>query len=694
MKKISYVTVALAATWFAVVTAWADQANEQQHAIPLQADSVSIDDDEEEVADSAMKTRKNTATQFNAIDYVMERRYRRSGDQFTTAWDDHLFVELGAGLQQIAPTSDGYGLTTATTAHFAIGKQFSPLHTVRLSLSGSYSYRRNNHVGFARLGGAADWIYSFSAYYDGYRPMRTLDISTVLGLGAHYKPRVAPTEKKLSADIHAGLQFRLYTGPQAYFVLEPQVGIATDNIDQSGSHNWRKYDFFYGANINFVYYLHNNLSPEEKERFMRKQPNGKLPEQWHTPWFFELAGGMNMAGSDELSLGETLGYSTTGSIGKWLSPVICLRGSAAFTTTTWKKDAVSTTTNENGYTNSQPYFNVGVRMEGMVNPLGFLNDFTWDKPFGFYIIAGGGVGIIQKNQSKKLRCKAISYSAGVKLWARLAQDVQFFIEPRYTYYDYKRPYTNVKSMFRRCNENGFALNVGMALYTRSRRYQNTAASVKALSGDKDGVSFSVGLGLGTNLVPRRTSYGGGVPYDILAFGECHYNNLSSVRLSFECVSLSANSLETSWDLDLSYPDNNYHRKSCKAMWNRRYNLGLLSLNYMLNATTLWAGRADRRFEIEAFAGPSLLVRLGDSAKLDGDETVLEGHAYQSRKSMKKATVWGVNGGFKLKCNVTDKIGVSLTPQLYVFKGYINLPGVRFMKGHIMETLNLGVQYNL
>lgn len=692
MRRISYVTVALMAAWLNVVAALANQTDEPS-TTSLPTDSVGIDNEEEEVGDTAVSIHKNSATGFNAIDYVMERRYRGSGYQFTTAWDDHLFIELGAGLRQVVPASDGYGLTTATTAHFALGKQFSPLHTVRLSLSGSYSYRRTNYAGFAQLGAAADWIYSFSTYYEGYKPSRTLDISTVLGFGAHYKPRVAANEKKLAGDVHAGLQFRIYTGPQAYFVVEPQVGVASDNIDLSGNHNWRKYDFFYGANVNFVYFLHNNLSPEERGRYLDKQKDGKLPPQWHTPWFFELAGGLNMASSDELSLGETLGNSTTASVGKWLSPVIGLRGSAAFTTTTWKKTPVSTTSNENGYTQSQPYFNVGVRMEGMVNLLGFLNDFSWEKPFGFYIIAGGGVGIIQKNQSKKLRCKAVSYSAGLKLWARLAQDVQFFVEPRYTYYDYKVPYSNV-SMFRRCNENGFALNVGMSLYTRSRRYQNTAASANAASTSKDGVSFSVGLGLGTNLVPKRSHYdGGGLPYNFLAYGECHYNSLSSVRLSLEYMSLSANSLESSWDLELNSTSANNNRKSCKAMWNRRYHLGMLSLNYMLNATTLWAGRAHRRFEIEAFAGPTILFRIGDSANLADGETVAEGHAYQTRRSMKKASVYGANGGFKLKYNATDNIAISLTPQIYVLKGYISLPGVQFMKGHVTETLNLGAQYN-
>lgn len=692
MRRISHINVALMAAWLTVVAALANPANEPPTP-PLPQDSVNIDDEGEEVADSAIKIRKNTATGFNAIDYVLERRYRGKGYQFTRAWDDHLFVELGAGLQQIVPASDGYGLTTTTTAHLALGKQFSPLHTVRLSLSGWYSYRRNTYSGFAQLGAAADWIYSFSSYYEGYKPSRTLDISTVLGLGAHYKPRVAANEKKLAGDIHAGLQFRIFTGPQAYFVVEPQVGVASDNIDLSGNHNWRKYDFFYGANINFVYYLHNNLAPEERGRYLDKQKDGSLPQLWHTPWFFELAGGLNMAGSDDLSLGETLGNSTTASVGKWLSPVIGLRGSAAFTTTTWKKAPVSTTSSEDGFTKSYPYFNVGVRMEGMVNPLGFLNDFSWEKPFGFYIIAGGGVGIIQKQQDKMLRCKAISYSAGVKLWARLGQDVHLFLEPRYTYYDYKVPYSNV-AMFRRCNENGFGLNVGMSLYTRSRRYQTTAASMNAPATDKDGASFSVGLGLGTNLVPKRFHYdGGGMPYDFLAYGEWHYNSLSSVRLSLEYISLSANSLETSWDYDLSSTATNNSRKSCKAMWTHRYHLGMISLNYMLNATTLWAGRANRRFEIEAFAGPTILFRLGDSAKLADGETVEEGHAYRTRQSMRKAKVYGANGGFKLKYNATDNISVSLTPQIYVLKGYISLPGVRFIKGHVMETLNLGAQYN-
>lgn len=642
--------------------------------------------------DTIRKSRQNTATGLNALDYLLERRYRRQGELFTKKWYDHLFLEAGAGVQETVPASDDYEILPMTVVHVGLGKQFNAMHTLRLSMSGAVGYQKEKYHRFMRVGVDADWIYSFSSYYGGYNPMRALDISTVLGAGLHYTSRARQAGEKIASEAHVGVQLKFYTGPHAYLVLEPQVGIASDNIDQSGKHNWRKMDFFYGANINFVYFLQNNLSPEQKRRFMAEHPGETTPSQWRMPWFLELAGGINTLGTGALSPAHTIGNSTTASLGLWLSPVVGLRGSGSFTTTAFDKETTTTTSSEKEYINYFHNFNTDIKVEALINPFGFSKTFSWESPFGVYIVAGGGVGLLQKNQSKMLRCKDLSYSVGLKLWARVERDIQLFIEPRYTYYDYKVPYNNV-SWSKHCHDDGYGVNVGVALNTRQRKYRYGYALL-ADDDRKNGIWFNVGLALGTNMKPTKKGYeGSGFGFNVQASAESHFGRLSAARLSFDYMSMTGNSLETTTDIT-TLENGTTQRKSCRAMWNRRYHLGLLSLNYMLNASNFFAGVDNRRFEIEVFGGPTMMFRIGDSQNLHSNEVVPEGHTYEPRKANLLKSVYGANGGLRLRCNITEKIAATLTPQVYIFKGACNLPGINFIKGHIFETLNLGVEYNL
>ena len=67
--------------------------------------------DDETIAKSRAAHGKNSAReegQFDAMDYVLDSRWRAYGEDFTNRWDDHLFVQFGGGLEQIASPSSNY----------------------------------------------------------------------------------------------------------------------------------------------------------------------------------------------------------------------------------------------------------------------------------------------------------------------------------------------------------------------------------------------------------------------------------------------------------------------------------------------------------------------------------------------------------------------------------------------------------
>lgn len=655
-----------------------------------------LDQADEEEGDTAVKSRRNVAKEFNALKYIMERRYRRYGDEFTKAWDDHLFIELGAGLQHIVPPSDNYELVDMTQLHLGVGKQFNRLHTARLSLNFTTGYLKKINYGFNRYGLAADWVFSLSSYFGGYKPSRLLDVSTVLGAGAQYTDKEKAQQNSLAAELHAGLQLRFFAGPQAYVSLEPYVGLVSDNIDESATRNWRRRDVFYGANLNFVYYLHNNLSPEERMRFVKKHiadNDSMMPDAWRAPWFFEASAGLRMVSSATLSNSETLGHAIGGAVGKWFSPAVGARLGLAAGTTTWLKEVTPATKTSPEVVLNRHNQNLDLRLEALINPFGFLPSFRWDAPAGAYITAGGGVGMLNKSQRETLRCQSTFLTAGLHLWAKLTNDLHLFVEPQYTRYSYKIPYSNV-DWAHRYNDNGWTLNVGLQISTRSRSYRSFVSGKAEYLASRPHFVVGLGVGGGFNLTHSLMAYGKtGLGYNAMTALEYHFNDISAVRLAFEYMTLSGRTWESATYIDRSYPGEETSKKRT-VLYDRHYGQGIVALNYMVNMSNLTGGFDIRRFEAEAFAGPVMILLLNNSRTLAGGEVIEPDHELVPAQERLRKCKWGANAGIKLRYNLWRGLSLTFTPQIYVLGAQQRLPGINFAAVQVMETFNFGVQYSL
>lgn len=657
------------------------------------ADSLDDDDDDEPV-DTATKTRRNLATEFNALKYVMERRYRGYNDQFGKRWDDHLFLEFGAGLHQYVQTGHA-DLSLLSTAHFGIGKQFSRLHTARISGGAGFGYYEGTKRTYQQVYGSIDWLYSLTTYMDGYRPSRLFDISTVLGVGLRYNSMRDFHGTRMGKEAHGGLSMRFFTGPQGYLVLEPYVGVSSRHLD-------RKYGMFYGANLNFVYYLHNNLSTEDRMRFMRNRPESVdsllKPQAWRTPWFAEVTGGVTIFKGAKGSK-TAPGHVTTLSIGRWLSPVIGLRLSGSLSTTTWQQTdetmgiADAQRREELGVpeqpsaTRNNHNLNYDLRADALINPFGFTRGDSWDRPFGGYIVVGGGIGRLMKIQSQKLSTTATHYTAGIHAYYNLTNDLQLFVEPRYTNYNYKIPYTNI-NRFRRFSDDVISVNIGLTAYTRGTSFRKPDAEYTQPS-----LPLSFGVGGGTSLLFTDYSYkGSAMNFNGNVFAEYHFGKYHSARMAFEYMQMNAIAPQTYHASDLTGETTGY---SAMGLFKHSYRRGFLSLNYMVNITNLCSGYQGRRlFEAEAFAGPTIMFAMGATHKADGSIRVKDDHVLQASFSNYTAPLMGANGGVKLKLNVAPHFAVTMTPQLHFLRYNAQLQGMGMNKFHGYETLDFGVQYDL
>lgn len=652
--------------------------------------------DESGDEDTIGKTRHNYATEFNALKYVLEDRYRGYDDTFRKKWYDHLFLGFGGGLHKDLEYP-GYNLSPITMAHVSVGKQFNPYHTVRLTAGLGFGYYEGNKKNYKQWQGSVDWIYSLSTLMDGYCPSRLLDVSTVFGFGVRHNTTNIVDNHRTRYEIRGGVQGKIFTGPQGYLTIEPYVGVKS-------RHLYNKFGGFYGVNIGMVYYLHNNLSIEDRMRYMKNRPEYVdstmqwHPQKWRTPWFAELSGGMAWCVGGE-NVSPKMGHSTKMSVGRWFSPSVGVRFSLGLTSATWDKthETMGEQDEDRRAMLSIPVQDDAVvdlhdmtadaTAEALINPLGFMKNYSFDQPFNVALAFGGGLSWIMREQKTHLRTISTFYTAGLHLSYNLSNDLQVFLEPSFTNYNYRIPYRNIDAV-KRFNAQRVVVRLGFTAYTRATNYRMR----KQDDYEAPRIPLSFGLGAGTMLFNTKKTYeGAAFNYNAQAFVEGHFGKVHGVRASFEYLSINSVA-----------PDNytgttEYGTEyTTTGLFKNNYKRGFVALNYLLNVTNLCSGyQSNRMFEAELFAGPALLLSLGNSTEPDGSIKVNSSHtmSYSPRK-YNTSPLMGANGGIKIKMNVAKHIAVTLTPQLYVVRYDPNLLGVNMMKLRTFQTLNLGVQYTL
>ena len=694
---ISVIALAVAAAAVARPALTASASHIESTAV---ADTLYIPEDESEIGnDTIGKSRKNKAVGLDAMSELLGKRYLENGETFTKKWDDHLFLQAGIGAEMIVPPGKNYHFDPLTTFHIGVGKQFNRLHSARLTLNGGFGFQRDKDIFFYKAGVKADHLFGLSSYFSGYNPSRLLDLSTILGVGAQYAKLGKGGRSGTAFEAHAGLQLRFFTGPQGYINIEPYFGAGTDQTDLSENRNWRKVDMFYGANINFIYYIHNNLSKESRARLLgRTTENNYLnadsvPQSWRQPWFFEASNGLSLFDSPVLGTTEAMGSSATVSVGRWFSPVIGVRASAFSASGKWMKNIIPEQPSpyHPEYERHYNTFHFGGRVEALINPLGFDHNYDWDRTFGGYFFGGIGIGRLMKYQyGVHLACRTESYSGGVHLSATISPGLQFFIEPRYDHFVYKIPYRNV-DWNKRFSENCYSVNAGFTVTTRGKHFRRH----DSYENEGEETRVVVGVGAGTNLMQTKGGYDnvqGGMPYNFAGFAEYHFNAISAARLSFEYASIAVTGMTDFIDYNMTNVDDAYSAIDRKGLWNHRYFMGLASLSYLVNLTTLCDGyRPDRFFELSFYIGPTMTILFGETASLDKNERLQEFHEVRQAEEAKASTKIGMHGGFKLTANILPNISLYFSPTVYL-TGDTHLEGIEQLKITHIETFNIGAQY--
>ena len=735
------------------------------------------------------KKGKNLATsEFNPNDYILEKRVRDYGDTIGVNFKKLWYLQIGVGASQIAPVSDAYKNNILTNANVGFGKLLNGYNSLRLSLDGSIGYFNNSNDLYTRVGGRLDYLFSFSNYIYGYKPTRLLDVSAILGAGFHHNVYNGGLQKTVSntPEGHMGLQFKFFTGPQGYFAVEPYVGIGDLNQDMSGTGYWRQYDLFYGVNLSFIYYLSNNMTPNEIAMYHLKKTFDEFTHEdsvkyellkgYHerTPWFIQTgAGAQATYGLENIKFLRSVGHRQSISIGRWISSRFGIRGTFSTKQTTSSRymfdmKHVSFYGNyrwANKYVRDNHSMYQGFSFEAMVNLFGFKENYNWDAPVGATLMFGAGAGSmthyymddecvdydykadvqwtsvqdLQRGKydytikQKKTSVSAEEYTVGLHLWAKLTQDLQLYLEPRWSYYMYKDQDSDTKL----AKDTEYSLSLGLTMMMRGNKYRESYDYEFDYNN-----KLYLGLGGGLNYEYTKGDYEWRHNlhnYNGVGFVGFRFNRYHGLRMSVEGLSMTQNSFENSvvynlssmkvneylfntdgslTDAGIKYANIDMYKQACYEQWTRNYFVLVPSLSYTLNLTNIMSGyKPNRKTNLDLVLGPSFAMLVGEqhmhygylepyiyAVAVNAGEAVgtipsniTRFSTYQTLDPSAKAkfTKFGLGGhaGLNLMVKFNDHIGMFGSPMFYFFGKKFSFGTDEFVHGtRVLMTGNIGLTY--
>ena len=681
MNKTKYI-IALAAMLFSctAVNAVAKASLSSRDAYTAANDTADIDEEEfiasKDVTKLSKINRAQQEGQLNAHDYIIENRFLPSGDTFTSkSFWDHFYLMGGFGLQKMASV-EGFKLNMMENAHIGVGKNFTPLSSARFYVNVENALRRGpeNVQRFYMFNGNIDYMYNLSTYFAGYNPQRPVNISAFGGVGLGLtKSSDAKGElwaedmkgAKFSANAHFGLSFGIYGGPRSYLSIEPYIGVATDQIDNSVKRNWHKYDLYYGVRGTYAYYLRDHNSPEAWNRIRSSWHYAGLSDVeklrvWQNPYFIDFQTGATF---------RNRGHNTAVAVGKWFSPAFGMRIGATGRNAEYRKVSQG-----DGYQMSNRYSWGGIRVEGIVNPFGFGKYYDWNSQYGAYLVGGFSIGRLNKYVGSRVSDghNIINLEGGIRGWYGVDKGVQVFVEPHVTRYE---------GMVNGVKRYTPDVNIGFTVTSEARKYRDTYLPEELPI--YPNVASRLTLGVGASYLQRQQTH---YPYlsaqkksivsGFSLFGEYRFNHYISTRIGMEYANL--------YDIT----GNQLRKNNGGYAINHSSHMSMFNIGPVFHLASLMRGVDPyRKWDVDGGVGLTASWLTGETANAIVGKPELP----VTDSDLKV----GGNINLRLSYRFTNQASVFFMPSAYLVKNVKYGSETPKMGGwQALQTFDLGVQYAL
>lgn len=362
----------------------------------------------------------------DAIGYSMQKRYRPQDEDFRAyKWSDNTFVSGYVSAVQIAPYGDLIS-TWGPSMGISYGKWLNRYNALRLTFAGDVFARNSDNLKPWNLGLDLSHMFNVISYIDGYRRSRFCEIHTVFGLG--YRMSVMQADVTHVGNVHMGLNVSMKTGRHIDLFVEPLVSLQNDAVLHCGNEHWRGYVFSYGAKLGLSFNFLDDY--------------GTRPDvDYSSDTFIAFSGGTQFQNSSvvyrTVGLLRSLGHHAAVSYGKWYTGFFALRSSAFWSSDIWGKY----------YDNQLRCHYAGLRLEGMLDVLGFGNGGRDGRRLAASILFGPEAGMIYKEDiSTRMLHPYLGIGGGLQLNYVVANPVSVFLEPRFSLIPYSHADASVKDI--------------------------------------------------------------------------------------------------------------------------------------------------------------------------------------------------------------------------------------------------------
>ncbi len=383
------------------------------------------------------------------------------------------FVSGGAGLTSLWRSSMTLSTESGAAAMLAIGHQFTPVSSLRLS--GFLHYFPQNPEkrkwDKSSFGLNLDYMFNLHSLFGGYDPTRRLEVSGVLGAGLH-DVSLGP-DQTVHWSVGGGVHANLNLNDNWALFLEPRLDIFPNTVWED---QLSMADPVPSVLAGFTYYPAPRALGHavEGEDFDFHSPLGNV--------YVTLGGGF--AGLMRSSLAQPFagkGFRVAGGVGTQWNPVSGVRAMMTFTSI-----------NNESYT-AHRTLGVGAQLDYML----YFSNLFWGYKTNRLFEVNGVLGLNYDYVSSDRFCHSIALGTGIQGVFNVGDMFEIFLEPR------------LQAGLNNRWEKGeltridvvptFLAGVNYNLYGYSRKHNMSRAN-EPFSNDHFTDHMFVGVGVGTNAV--------------------------------------------------------------------------------------------------------------------------------------------------------------------------------------------------
>lgn len=627
---------------------------------------------------SSETTRKFKADNFgfNAIDIRQGRfLYSDSIPYRQEKFYDHFSVGLVWHYDKIDPKGK-YNYGASLNYGIFLEKELSKCHALRLLLYEGIYDELNSSIRMTKYQAELLYTFNWTRFFGGYNPYRKFEAVTSIGAGAFYTQRQMATE--VGPMVMAGAGLRMQLSPLFIVGIEPYVALAGDGIDHSGSQNFHKYDFLYGADLSLSYTLHNELARNERKRYAgatfvdfgigaQFEPNAAMA-------FFSSAG-------PKLKLG----------LGHWFSPGLALRVSGNLSSSDWRRIHVGANIPE-----VHPAYDLRMKnvlanggIDFVFSPYHFFSGNT-DNSFDVNLLVGWEYGwMIKTDYDDLLKCYYDGFSAGIQFRYAYDRHTALYLEPRVTFANYAIPYLPpYDELVARYRDYLFSVTAGYEFSVNEHRFHGRHNQPSKFTPH---LKLSAQGGPSYLFVTKSHEKYTSVDYTAALAGELHLTPYTGLRLMADYTRLTDNDI-------YSYTQRRYELEQPRyrtGLVSAKYDYLDFSVDYLFNIGTLLQGYdKERRWNLAFAVGPVFSMRINESFQIAEGESVLDATQatppiIDNSKSLPIA--WGAQLGIPVGYRIGGSWEVLFEPRARFFKReYVN----GRLAGGLAKVLNaqIGIRY--